>query len=869
MPKPNWIGRFAFWLTWAVSLAPLTTLAKPVFTSPAATTFLAGVFSTFNVTVTTSSGIAKISRKSGTLPKNLKFVDNHNNTATISGTPALNAGGNYTLKLIASAGGKTTQIFVLTVAQPVTITSAATTACAVGVACAFTVTTTGSPVPTIVRAGTLPAAMSFVDLGNGKGTLSGTPAGGSQGSYPLTFTASNGIGPPAVQNFTLTVNSFLAFTSVNNKTCVVGAQCTFAVTASGQPLPSIARSGGVLPAGMTYVAGPNGSGTLSGMPSAGTGGIHALQFTAHNGVEPDAVQDFTLTINQPPKITSVTTLGCAINSLCNLTVTTTGFPVPSILNTDTLPVDITFFDNGDGTGSLGGIAEAGTDGVYALTFTAANGVGTDAVQNFTLTVNPSLAITSDDNTACTVGVACSFTVTTSGVPAPSIARSGAALPSLLTFVDNGDGTGTLAGTAAAGTAGDYLMTFTAANGVETNAVQPFTLTVNQVPAFTSVASATCAAGFPCAFTVVTTGSPPAGLEQSGDSLPPQMTFFDNGDGTGALSGAPNSGTSGAYHLIFTANNDVGPPVTQDFTLTVTSGPSEPLGPSAMSGNAQATVSFSPPDNSGSSPITGYTVTCTPTSGAPVTAPGSASPITVAGLTNGATYTCTVHATNSNGDGPESVPTNPVTPSSGAPATAALTVTVGGSGTGTVTSVPAGIACPGDCSESYVVGTGVVLTAQATGGSVFTGWLGGCTGIGTCIVTMNAAATVSATFAAPATLATLDIDLSGSNTKYNALTDGVLVLRYLFGLTGTALTNGALGTAPGRATGAAIQAYLDDIRPALDVDGNGQVDAPTDGLLILRALFGYTGNALTDNALGANPSRGTAAAILNYIDTLKP
>jgi len=76
----------------------------------------------------------------------------------------------------------------------------------------------------------------------------------------------------------------------------------------------------------------------------------------------------------------------------------------------------------------------------------------------------------------------------------------------------------------------------------------------------------------------------------------------------------------------------------------------------------------------------------------------------------------------------------------------LTVTKAGSGTGTVTSSPAGINCGVDCSEKYNHGTSVTLTASADSGSTFSGWSGGgCTGTGTCTVTMSANTTVKATF----------------------------------------------------------------------------------------------------------------------------
>jgi hypothetical protein len=65
--------------------------------------------------------------------------------------------------------------------------------------------------------------------------------------------------------------------------------------------------------------------------------------------------------------------------------------------------------------------------------------------------------------------------------------------------------------------------------------------------------------------------------------------------------------------------------------------------------------------------------------------------------------------------------------------------------GTVTSVPAGIACGADCSETYIEGTMVTLTAAISGGK-FTGWSGACAGAApTCTVTMDAVKSVTATF----------------------------------------------------------------------------------------------------------------------------
>jgi hypothetical protein len=81
------------------------------------------------------------------------------------------------------------------------------------------------------------------------------------------------------------------------------------------------------------------------------------------------------------------------------------------------------------------------------------------------------------------------------------------------------------------------------------------------------------------------------------------------------------------------------------------------------------------------------------------------------------------------------------------ATYPLSVTLNGSGTGTVTGEA--ISCPGTCTHSYPAGTHVTLTASAGSLSTFTGWSGACTGTAstTCDVSMDAARNVTATFAA--------------------------------------------------------------------------------------------------------------------------
>ena len=159
----------------------------------------------------------------------------------------------------------------MTVNQKPAITSPVTTTFKTGTAGTFTTTSTGFPAATYTETGSLP---SGVTLSSG-GVLSGTPAAGTGGSYPITITATNAAGS-ATQSFTLVVNQPAVFTSAATTTFVVGQLRTFNPTASGFPAPTFTESG-TLPSGVTF---DPTTGTLSGTPAAGTGKNYAVTLTA-------------------------------------------------------------------------------------------------------------------------------------------------------------------------------------------------------------------------------------------------------------------------------------------------------------------------------------------------------------------------------------------------------------------------------------------------------------------------------------------------------------------------------------------------------------------------------------------------------------
>jgi hypothetical protein len=112
---------------------------------------------------------------------------------------------------------------------------------------------------------------------------------------------------------------------------------------------------------------------------------------------------------------------------------------------------------------------------------------------------------------------------------------------------------------------------------------------------------------------------------------------------------------------------------------------------------------------------------------------------------------------------------------------------------------------------------------------------------------------------------LDVDV---DSAVSATGDGLLMIRYMLGLRGTALVEGLLNPPTSlRVDPAVLETVIQRMISAnrLDLDGNGVTEASTDGLMLMRALFGFTEASVTDNALGSGTlSRPDWTAIRAYL-----
>ena len=113
---------------------------------------------------------------------------------------------------------------------------------------------------------------------------------------------------------------------------------------------------------------------------------------------------------------------------------------------------------------------------------------------------------------------------------------------------------------------------------------------------------------------------------------------------------------------------------------------------------------------------------------------------------------------------------------------------------------------------------------------------------------------------------LDVDF---DTEAQALTDGIVVLRYLAGFSGQPLVNQAVDSDALRQDPEQIAARLQNVPALLDVDGDGQRLPLTDGILLMRYLAGFNGQVLVEDAVGSAATRTSPEQIIAALDALRP
>jgi hypothetical protein len=114
-------------------------------------------------------------------------------------------------------------------------------------------------------------------------------------------------------------------------------------------------------------------------------------------------------------------------------------------------------------------------------------------------------------------------------------------------------------------------------------------------------------------------------------------------------------------------------------------------------------------------------------------------------------------------------------------------------------------------------------------------------------------------------ATWDFD---GNGKADALTDGLILLRYAFGLRGEIMTESVIAP-DATMTSSEVELAVNNALVIADIDGDAQVDALSDGLLLLRYLFGLEGESLINGIISTHATRTSVQEIEQHLDKYMP
>lgn len=290
------------------------------------------------------------------LPAGLSLRDLGASIAAIEGTPT--APGVSTATLTATNAIGTAQKTVeITVGTAPSVTVAASVLAEIGETVTVQVGVGGSPVPLVTTTG-LPDGLVLEQDGAGV-RITGTPT--TAGAYTVTTTATNAFGSVGAMT-TITVGEPPTIDASDGR-IPGGVGGALAVSAAGFPVPTL---DGILPDGFSLVDNADGTGTLVVDPSVPTG-VYPVTLSTRNAFGTDAVT-ISVQVYGPPAFTSPAQARFTQGRDGSFTITTTGWPTPTLAIHGDLPDGLTYTDLGDGTATLTGAPT--TVGTSTVTLTA-------------------------------------------------------------------------------------------------------------------------------------------------------------------------------------------------------------------------------------------------------------------------------------------------------------------------------------------------------------------------------------------------------------------------------------------------------------------------------------------------------------------
>jgi hypothetical protein len=652
----------------------------------------------------------------GPLAGAITYVTNNSQICTIAGTTVTVGPLAGTCTVTATQNGNE-NYNTISAAQSVVINATAPTAPAITLAApgdgqatiAFSLSASdgGSPITTY-RATCNPGNVQV----NGAGSPIIVTGLTNSTAYTCSVASVNAIGSTSSGTAMVTpTNGAIApgFTSPNSATFTVGSAGTFTVAATGVPAPTLSRSG-TLPQGVTFTP---GTGVLAGTPPLGTAGTYPQTFTASNAVPPNAVQSFTLTIARAAQ------------------TITFGAIADQTLNSARVPLTAT---------SSSGLAVSYTSNTPAVCTIVGTTINKAAAGTCTVTANQA----GNANYLAATAAMQSFAIVASGIDSAQGGNDWANGGGFLQFnaCDTCHGATPTGARLNAANSPSFINWIFTNNFAANHSPGPFPLPPNttQQEELAAYIGTFVAGTNPVNASVLhntSTGVPLPNITLNTGTLTSIQIVTPPTKGTIFMSGTtaiftPFTGQSGQDSFTYRGIGPAGSTDTRTATVIIAL-PSVPAITSGSSAGGTTGTPFSFNLAATNAP-TLYGATGLPPGLFINTSTGQiyGTP-TALGV-----YSVAISAGNAGGTGTATLTLTI--------AGFALSVTKAGAGSGTVSSNPAGINCGGVCTANFNFNAAVTLSATPAMGSTLAGWSGGgCSGTGTCVVTMDSAKAVTATF----------------------------------------------------------------------------------------------------------------------------
>ncbi len=603
--------------TEVVAITVTNTNRAPVLDSIGAKTVAEGSNLTFRVHATDPDGTPLILTAINS-PANSNFVDSGNGSGSFIFNPNFSQAGAYNVTFRASDGGLLdSEIVTITVTGtnlPPILDSIRSKTVAEGSNLTFRVHATDPDgTPLSLTAANNPLNSNFVDSGNGSGSFSFDPSFTQAGVYNVTFKVSDGL---LVDSEVVTVtvtntNRAPVLDSIGVKTVAENSNLTFRVHATdpdGTPLTLTVANN---PLNSSFVDSGNGVGSFTFNPSFTQAGIYNVTFRASDGslLDTEVVAITVTNINRAPVLDSIGAKTVAENSNLTFRVHATDPDgTPLALTVANNPLNSSFVDSGNGSGSFTFNPNFTQAGVYNVTFRASDGslLDTEVVAITVINTNRDPVLDPIGSKNVNEGSNLNFRVHASDPDGTPLTLTVANNPLNSNFVDSGNGAGSFSFNPNFTQAGVYNVTFRVSDGslLDTEVVQITVFNVNQAPVLDPIGAKTVAENTTLTFRVHATDPDGTIPTLTAANIPINASFIDSGNGAGSFSFSPDFTQAGVYNVTFRAS-DGSVLDTEVVSITVTSSNRAPvldsIGPKTIFENSSLTFRVHATDPDGSVP----------------------------------------------------------------------------------------------------------------------------------------------------------------------------------------------------------------------------------------------------------------------------